>query len=136
VAHPEGARPAIPGAKSERQAAGNAGALSFTLADAEIEALDQATTRGGDNDYARSCVQPAGERPVPGWPGSRRSPILVAYAFEPQEGPMAEEPTVPSPLDAIDLESLSDDELRRLTQLLMSERERRMGLEPGPEDPL
>jgi hypothetical protein len=49
---------------------------------------------------------------------------------------MAEEPTVPSPLDAINLESLSDDELRRLTQLLMSERERRMGLEPGPEDPL
>jgi hypothetical protein len=49
---------------------------------------------------------------------------------------MAEEPTVPIPLDAIDLESLSDDELRRLTQLLMSERERRMGLEPGPEDPL
>jgi diketogulonate reductase-like aldo/keto reductase len=35
---------ANPGAKSERQAAGNAGALSFTLADAEIEALDQATT--------------------------------------------------------------------------------------------
>jgi hypothetical protein len=49
---------------------------------------------------------------------------------------MAEEPTVPTPLDEIDLESLSDDELRRLTQLLMSERERRMGLEPGPEDPL
>ena len=49
---------------------------------------------------------------------------------------MAEEPTVPTPLDAIDLESLSDDELRRLTQLLMSERERRIGLEPGPEDPL
>jgi hypothetical protein len=49
---------------------------------------------------------------------------------------MAEEPTVPSPLDAIDLESLSDEELRRLTQLLMRERERRMGLEPGPEDPL
>jgi hypothetical protein len=49
---------------------------------------------------------------------------------------MAEEPTVPSPLDAIDLESLSDDELRRLTQLLMRERERRMGLEPGSEDPL
>jgi aryl-alcohol dehydrogenase-like predicted oxidoreductase len=44
VAHPEGARPAHPGAKSERQATGNAGALSFTLADAEIEALDQATT--------------------------------------------------------------------------------------------
>ena len=49
---------------------------------------------------------------------------------------MAEEPTVPTPLDAIDLESLSDDELQRLTQLLISERERRMGLEPGPEDPL
>jgi hypothetical protein len=49
---------------------------------------------------------------------------------------MAEEPTVPTPLDKIDLESLSDDELRRLTQLLMKERERRMGLEPGPEDPL
>ena len=49
---------------------------------------------------------------------------------------MAEEPTVPTPLDAIDLESLSDDELRRLTQLLMSERERRMGLEPGSEDAL
>jgi hypothetical protein len=49
---------------------------------------------------------------------------------------MAEEPTVPTPLDAIGLESLSDYELGRLTQLLMSERERRMGLEPGPEDPL
>jgi hypothetical protein len=49
---------------------------------------------------------------------------------------MAEEPTAPSPLDAIDLESLSDDDLQRLTQLLMRERERRMGLEPGPEDPL
>jgi hypothetical protein len=49
---------------------------------------------------------------------------------------MAEEPTVPSPLDAIDLESLSDDDLQRLTQLLMRERERRMGLEPGSEDPL
>jgi hypothetical protein len=49
---------------------------------------------------------------------------------------MAEEPTVPSPLDAIDLESLSDDELQRLTQLVMRERERRMGLEPGPEDPV
>jgi hypothetical protein len=48
---------------------------------------------------------------------------------------MAEEPTAPTPLDAIDLESLSDDDLQRLTQLLMSERERRMGLEPGPEDP-
>ena len=49
---------------------------------------------------------------------------------------MAEEPTVPTPLDAIDLESLSDDELQRLTQLVMRERERRMGLEPGPEDPV
>jgi hypothetical protein len=28
---------------------------------------------------------------------------------------MAEKPTVPSPLDAIDLESLSDEELQRLT---------------------
>jgi aryl-alcohol dehydrogenase-like predicted oxidoreductase len=34
----------IPGAKNARQAAGNAEALSFTLAAAEIEALDQATT--------------------------------------------------------------------------------------------
>ena len=49
---------------------------------------------------------------------------------------MAEEPTAPTPLDAIDLESLSDDELQRLTQLVMRERERRMGLEPGPEDPV
>jgi hypothetical protein len=59
-----------------------------------------------------------------------------AIAHDGQEGPMAEEPTAPSPLDAIDLESLSDEELQRLTQLLMSERERRMGLEPGPEDPV
>ena len=49
---------------------------------------------------------------------------------------MTEEPTAPSPPDAIDLETLSDDDLQRLTQLLMRERERRMGLEPGPEDPL
>ena len=49
---------------------------------------------------------------------------------------MAEEPTAHTSLDALDLESLSDEELQRLTQLLMSERERRMGLEPGPEDPL
>jgi aryl-alcohol dehydrogenase-like predicted oxidoreductase len=34
----------IPGAKNGRQAAGNAEALSFTLADAEIQALDRATT--------------------------------------------------------------------------------------------
>ena len=51
-------------------------------------------------------------------------------------GPMADEPAAPTPLDALNLESLSDEELQRLTQLLMSERERRMGLEPGPEDPL
>jgi hypothetical protein len=48
---------------------------------------------------------------------------------------MAEEPTVPTPLDAIDLQSLSDEDLQRLIQLVMGERERRMGLEPGPEDP-
>jgi len=34
----------IPGAKTGRQAASNAEALSFTLVDAEMEALDQATT--------------------------------------------------------------------------------------------
>ena len=34
----------IPGAKDGRQAASNAEALSFTLAGAEMEALDQATT--------------------------------------------------------------------------------------------
>jgi hypothetical protein len=51
-------------------------------------------------------------------------------------GPMAEEPTARTSLDAIDLASLSDEELQRLIQLLMSERERRMGLEPGPEDPV
>lgn len=34
----------IPGAKNGKQAAGNAEALSFTLAAAEIEALDRATT--------------------------------------------------------------------------------------------
>jgi aryl-alcohol dehydrogenase-like predicted oxidoreductase len=34
----------IPGAKNGRQAASNAGALSFTLAQAEVEALDRATT--------------------------------------------------------------------------------------------
>ncbi|MFL6186433.1 MAG: hypothetical protein ACJ75K_00075 [Actinomycetes bacterium] len=48
---------------------------------------------------------------------------------------MAEEPTAPTPPDAIDIQSLSDEELQRLIQLLMRERERRMGLEPGPEDP-
>jgi hypothetical protein len=48
---------------------------------------------------------------------------------------MAEEPAAAAPLDAIDLQSLSDEELKRLTQLLMRERERRMGLEPGSEDP-
>jgi aryl-alcohol dehydrogenase-like predicted oxidoreductase len=39
----EGVLP-IPGAKNGRQAASNAEALSFSLADAEIEALDRATT--------------------------------------------------------------------------------------------
>jgi aryl-alcohol dehydrogenase-like predicted oxidoreductase len=39
----EGVLP-IPGAKNERQAASNAEALSFSLAGAEIEALDRATT--------------------------------------------------------------------------------------------
>ena len=34
----------IPGAKNGRQAASNAEALSFTLAQAEVEALDRATT--------------------------------------------------------------------------------------------
>jgi diketogulonate reductase-like aldo/keto reductase len=34
----------IPGAKNGRQAASNAQALSFSLVDAEIEALDRATT--------------------------------------------------------------------------------------------
>jgi hypothetical protein len=47
---------------------------------------------------------------------------------------MAEESTAPTP-PAIDVQSLSDEELQRLIQLLMRERERRMGLEPGPEDP-
>jgi hypothetical protein len=48
---------------------------------------------------------------------------------------MAEEPTPRTPLDAIDLQSFTDEELQRLSQLIISERERRMGLEPGPEDP-
>jgi hypothetical protein len=48
---------------------------------------------------------------------------------------MAEEPTERTPLDAIDLQSFTDEELQRLSQLILSERERRMGLEPGPEDP-
>ncbi len=48
---------------------------------------------------------------------------------------MAEEPTDRTPLDGIDLQSFTDEELQRLSQLIISERERRMGLEPGPEDP-
>jgi hypothetical protein len=48
---------------------------------------------------------------------------------------MAEEPTDRTRLDAIDLQSFTDEELQRLSQLIISERERRMGLEPGPEDP-
>jgi hypothetical protein len=78
-----------------------------------------------------------GKRPVPSRPGSG----LITDSWwpthpEPQESPVAEEPTVPAPLDKIDFESLSDDELRGLTRLLMREGERRMGLEPGPEGPL
>ena len=46
---------------------------------------------------------------------------------------MAAEPTVPGALDAIHLESHSDEELQPLTQLVIRERERRMGLEPGPD---
>jgi hypothetical protein len=49
---------------------------------------------------------------------------------------MAEEPTARTPLDRIDLQSFTDEELQRLSQLIISERERRMGLEPGPEDPV
>jgi hypothetical protein len=54
---------------------------------------------------------------------------------EVQEGSMAEEPTARTPLDAIDLQTFTDEELQRLSQLIISERERRMGLEPGPEEP-
>ena len=43
LAHRERARPAHPGCKNERQAADNAGALSFSLTPTEIEALDRAT---------------------------------------------------------------------------------------------
>jgi hypothetical protein len=48
---------------------------------------------------------------------------------------MTEEPTAGTPLDAIDLTSLTDEDLQRLSQLVISERERRMGLEPGPDEP-
>jgi|Tabmets5t2r1_1033131.scaffolds.fasta_scaffold243941_1 hypothetical protein len=44
---------------------------------------------------------------------------------------MADEPAAPIPLDALDLESLSDEELQRLIQLLMSERERRWAWSPA-----
>ena len=47
---------------------------------------------------------------------------------------MAEESTARTPLDAIDLQSFTDEELQRLSQLIISEREQRMGLEPGPDD--
>ena len=43
---------------------------------------------------------------------------------------MSEEPTAPSPLDAVDLQSFTDEELQRLSQLIISERERRMSLGP------
>jgi hypothetical protein len=125
----------IPGAKTGRQAAGNAEALSFSLAGAEIEALDRQRRRGG-GDLAvvrASCRWASGPSPAGQLRVDRRS--WWPTHSEPQEGPMADEPA-PIPLDALDLESLSDEELQRLTQLLMSERERRMGLEPGPEDPL
>ena len=46
---------------------------------------------------------------------------------------MAEEPTARVPLDAIGLQSFTDEELQSLSQLIISERERRMGLEPGPK---
>jgi hypothetical protein len=49
---------------------------------------------------------------------------------------MTQEPAAGGPLDAIDLTSFSDEDLQRLSQLIISERERRMGLEPGPEDPV
>jgi hypothetical protein len=49
---------------------------------------------------------------------------------------MTEEPATGTPLDAIDLTTFSDEDLQRLSQLIISERERRMGLEPGPEDPV
>jgi aryl-alcohol dehydrogenase-like predicted oxidoreductase len=44
----------IPGAKNERQAAGNAQALSFSLDAAEIEALDRATTAWRKRGQSRS----------------------------------------------------------------------------------
>jgi hypothetical protein len=76
---------------------------------------------------------------TPSWPGQALGSIAGPGSLripKPQEGPMVEEPTARTSLDALDLASLSDEELQRLTQLLMSERERRMGLEPGPEDPV
>jgi hypothetical protein len=48
---------------------------------------------------------------------------------------MAEEPSTRTPLDAIDFSSLTDEELQRLSELTMAEKERRMALEPGSEDP-
>jgi hypothetical protein len=48
---------------------------------------------------------------------------------------MAEEPTARTPLDGIDLQSFTDEELQRLSQLIISEREHHMGLEPGSEEP-
>jgi aryl-alcohol dehydrogenase-like predicted oxidoreductase len=39
----------IPGAKNGRQAASNAGALTFSLTTQEMDALDQATRPGGPN---------------------------------------------------------------------------------------
>jgi hypothetical protein len=48
---------------------------------------------------------------------------------------MAEEPSARTPLDAIDFSSLTDEELQRLYELTIGEKERRMALEPGSEDP-
>jgi diketogulonate reductase-like aldo/keto reductase len=61
----------IPGAKTGRQAASNAGALSFTLADAEIKASTRQRRRGGD-DLAvvrASCRWASGPSPAGQAPG-------------------------------------------------------------------
>jgi hypothetical protein len=47
---------------------------------------------------------------------------------------MTEEPTTGMSADDIDLTELSDEDLQRLAQRIIAERERRLGLEPGPDD--
>jgi hypothetical protein len=47
---------------------------------------------------------------------------------------MAEQPSPRTPLEAIDFSSLTDEELQRLYELTISEKERRMAVEPGSED--